>query len=438
MKIYFPNVKYYKIYNNFNMIYVNTKSNIFYSGINVNIGSVNENNNQSGIAHFFEHMIFKGTKSKNSSEILKNLDLLGTKYNASTSYENTEYYISGNVKDYKIILEILIDLFLNPEFPEKDIAKEINVVLEEFRMDYDNKSKQSINKLINMIYKDVDKKYSIPVIGIEKDIKNFTRNNLINFYNEKYLNADKVISIIGSIEENKIIDIIEKMFNTKVTSWDPTFIKLNSRLEIPFYNKKSNYSLNFINTPEIKQFYVYIGFRSTNLYSKWNLVANALENILTDGMSSRLFILLRNKLGLTYYQSSFNKTFTKHGFFCIHYGVQPEGLEISLKNVLEEIFNFSNLEISDDEIQKSKNMLENTILYNTETASDIGSYIIDSVINKINPSQIKKLDEKIKKIKKLNIKKLASKIFKKSNMFIVINCSKDLEFNKINKLINDI
>lgn len=438
MKIYFPNVKYYKIYNNFNMIYVNTKSNIFYSAINVNIGSVNENNNQSGIAHFFEHMIFKGTKSKNSSEILKKLDLLGTKYNASTSYENTEYYISGNVKDYEIILEILIDLFLNPEFPEKDIAKEINVVLEEFRMDYDNKSKQSINKLINMIYKDVDKKYSIPVIGIEKDIKNFTRDNLINFYNEKYLNADKVISIIGSIDENKIIDIVEKMFNTKVTSWDPTFIKLNSRLEIPFYNKKSNYSLNFINTPEIKQFNVYIGFRSTNMYSKWNLVANALENILVDGMSSRLFILLRNKLGLTYYQSSFNKTFTGHGFFCIYYGVQPEGLEISLKNVLEEIFNFSNLEISDDEIQKSKNMLENTILYNTETASDIGSYIIDSVINKKDPSQIKKLNEKIKKIKKLNIKKLASKIFKKSNMFIVINCSKDLEFNKINKLINDI
>ena len=104
MKIFFPKVKYYKITDNFKLIYVNTKSNIFYSAININIGSVNEENGELGLAHFFEHMIFKGTKTKTSDEILNLLDSLGTRYNASTSHYETEYYISGNVRDYKNIL----------------------------------------------------------------------------------------------------------------------------------------------------------------------------------------------------------------------------------------------------------------------------------------------------------------------------------------------
>jgi predicted Zn-dependent peptidase len=436
MKIYFPDVKYYKIHDNFKLIYVNTKSNIFYSSINVNIGSINENIDQLGLAHFFEHMIFKGTKNKTSDEILDRLDSLGAQYNASTSYEETEYYISGNVKDYKIILEILLDLFLNPAFPQKDIANEINVVLEEFRMNEDNKNRKSINKLTEMLYNEVDNKFSVPVIGLPSNIINFTRDNLINFYNEKYLNAEKIISIIGSVEENKIINIIEKMFNVKIKTWKPHFIKLNPKLEIQFYNKKSTYKLELIKTPEIKQYIVNIGFRSINMYSKWCIVSNLLENILTGGMTSRLFVLLRNKLGLTYYQSSFNKTFKPHGFFCINYGVQPEGLEISLTHVLKELFEFSKSEISDDEIQKAKNMLETSILFNTETATDIGSYIINLVINKQNPLYIKKLDEKIVKINKEHIKQLASKIFKKSNMFIVINGSNELSFDKINGLID--
>ena len=438
MQIFFPKVKYYNIYNNFKLIYVNTKSNIFYSSITVNIGSIHEEENELGLAHFFEHMIFKGTKNKNSDEILNLLDILGTSYNASTSYDETKYYISGNVKDYKNILEILLDLFLNPSFPEKDILNEINVVLEEFRMNEDNKNRKTINKLIEILYKDTDNKFSIPVIGLPSNIINFTRDNLINFYNKKYLNAEKVLSIIGSIEEDKIIDIIEKIFQVKVKHWNPNFVKLNPKLIIPFYNKNNKYKIELLKTPEIKQFIVYIGFRSINMYSKWCLVSDILENILTGGMTSRLFVLLRNKLGLTYYQSSFNKTFTSHGFFCVNYGVQPEGLEKSLINVLKELFNFKNSEISDNEFLKSKNMLETSILFNTETASDIGSYIIESVINKTDPLYIKKLDEKIKKIKKKHILELADKIFKKSNMFIVINGSNKISLDKINKLIDNI
>jgi len=439
MKIYFPKVKYYIINDKFKLIFINTESNIFSACITIDVGSINEQPNELGLAHFFEHMIFKGTINKTSDEILNQLDSIGAQYNASTSYDETKYYISGNKKDYKIILDILLDLFLNPIFPNKDIANEINVVLEEFRMNEDNKSKQTFIKLMELIYKDTDPKYSIPVIGLPNNIINFTRDNLIKFYKSNYLKGNKILSIIGSANEKEIINLICKNCNLDVKSikpWNPEFNNLNSKLEIEYYKNNINKKLEIINTPKLNQFIVTIAFRSINMYSKWSLVSELLEIILAGGMTSRLFILLRNKLGLTYYQSAFGKYFTSHGFFCINYGVQPEGLYKSLDSVLKEILFFKNIEITLDELDKSKNMLETSLLFNTETTTDIGSHIIDSVINKLDPKYIKEIHTKLNKITPKYITQFATKIFKKSNMFIVINGDEKINLDKINNIIN--
>ena len=287
---------------------------------------------------------------------------------------------------------------------------------------------------MNLIYKDSDPKYSIPVIGFESDIANLTRDNLIQFH-KKYIEGEKILSIIGSVEEDKILDLITKTFKTKPIKWKPKFIKSNSKLVIPFINNKFNFSqqIKIIISPEIKQTLVFIGFKSIGLYSKWNYVTDIVENILTGGMTSRLFVLLRNKLGLTYYQNSFNKTFTPHGFFCINYGVQPSGLKISVKHVLEEILGLAKSEITDEEISKAKNTLETSILFNLETATNIGSNIVNYVVSKLNPEEIKKLHKKINAVTKNHVKQFAKKVFTKSNMYIVINGKESESF--LNELL---
>lgn len=431
MKIYFPNVKYYKVSENFFMIYVNTKTNIFFTSINIDIGSIHEKPSQQGLAHFFEHMIFKGTTNFTSQDILLTLDSIGANYNASTSYEDTQYYISGKTSDYKIILTTLLDLFLNPAFPQEDIANEINVVLEELRMGQDNTNKLTLFKLMNLIYRDSEPKYSIPVIGFESDISNLTRDNLIEFH-KKYLQGTKVLSIIGSVEENKILDIVSETFNFKPIKWTPDFIKSDGKLVVPHLNLSSQLTqTQMIISPEIKQTLVFIGFKSIGLYSKWNYVTDVVENILTGGMTSRLFVLLRNKLGLTYYQNSFNKTFTPHGFFCVNYGVQPSGLETSLIHVLNSILGLANSEITDQEISKAKNTLETSILFSLETTTDIGSHIINYVIAKKDPNEIKKLHKKINSVTIKQVKQFAKKVFKKSNMFVVVNGSSPVDLVQI-------
>lgn len=438
MKIFFPKVRYYKIYDNFNIILVNTESNIFTASITIDIGSINEKYNELGLAHFYEHMIFKGTTNSSSIEISEKLDLLGTKYNASTGYNKTEYIISGNTKDYDIILNTLLDLFLNPIFPQQDIANELNVVLEEFRMYQDNKSRQTLYKLMELLYQDTDNKYSIPVIGKPEYISNLTRDNLLKFHTEKYLPANKILSIIGPIDDIKIINIIEKIFKTSVQKWHPKFINLDSKLLVPYYNKTGSYKLDIIKNPDINQFIVSIGFRSINNYSKWSLISYILEEILAGSITSRLFVLLRNKLGLTYYQNADSQTFPKHGYFYIGYGVQPDGLEISLKAVLKELFDFNKNTITDYELQKGKTIIETSLLFNIETNKDVGNYIISSVINKIDPNYLKKINSKINKITKKHIYQFVDKIFKKSNLFIVINGTDVINYDNIKQIIDDI
>ena len=426
--IIYPDVNYYFINDNFKLIYIKTNSNIFSANITINIGSVNENqeDQELGLAHFFEHMIFKSKKN------LQKIDFLGTRYNASTSYNKTNYYIDGNNKDYKDIINILLDLFLKPEFPDEDIKNEINVVLEEFKMNQDNKHKETFLKLMHLLYKDIDIKYSLPVIGTPDNIINFNRQNLINFYNKHYLTANKILSISSSINKDDIIQIISKIFNVQIKPWKPKFIKLNNKLEIPYYNKFNN-QLTLIKNPELKQFIVKIAFRSINMYSKWLIVSELLENILTGGMTSRLFVLLRNKLGLTYYQNTSSLEFKEHGFFSITYGVQPDGLEISLKNVLLELLNFKSC--TEEELQKTKNIYETSLLFNFETSTDIGNYIINSVINNINPNYLKYIYKLLNNISINEINNFAKKIFKKSNMFIIIN-GNNINYDDINNMIN--
>jgi len=437
MKIYFPNVKYYKIFDDFYMIYVNTKTNIFFSSITINIGSIHETISEKGLAHFFEHMIFKGTTNFTSEDILLTLDSIGANYNASTSYEKTEYYISGKTSDYSIILNTLLDLLLNPAFPEQDISNEINVVLEEYQMNEDNLNKSTMFKLLELIYLNTDQRYSVPVIGIESNIKNITHENLIKFHS-KYMKASKFLSIIGSINEKEIFKIINQVLKKNPTKWKPDIKSMESILNIPYIKTQSLNRYTIINSPQIKQTLVFIAFRSITNWSKWSYVSDIIQNILTGGMTSRLFVLLRNKLGLTYYQNSDNISFSYHGFFYITYGVQSQGLEISLSNVLKEILDFVNSDITQEEINKAKNILKTSILFNLQTPTDIGSYIIDYVISKKDHTQIKNLNKKIESVTLDHIKQFAKKVFIKSNLFIVINGPNKITNENLEHLVSEI
>jgi predicted Zn-dependent peptidase len=139
-------VKKYKLSNGIRLLLIPMLSNLFAAGIYIKSGSANETSNY-GIAHFLEHMTFKGTTSKTSHDINDLLESLGSLYNASTTAEYTNYYISGNPTDAEQLIELLLDLYKNPIYPQKDIEIEKRVVIEELRMSRDDSIKTLLNKI---------------------------------------------------------------------------------------------------------------------------------------------------------------------------------------------------------------------------------------------------------------------------------------------------
>jgi len=144
-------------------------------GIFIKAGSRHETEAY-GIAHFLEHMTFKGTIQRSSDKLMEELDSIGANYNAMTGHEFTLYYISGDPRDTMILLDIVIDLYLNPIYPDDDIKKEINVVLEELKMNEDNNNRKLSNLLFKNIFEGLDSTLSRPIIGFKETISKFNRD----------------------------------------------------------------------------------------------------------------------------------------------------------------------------------------------------------------------------------------------------------------------
>jgi predicted Zn-dependent peptidase len=190
-------------------------SNTISIGIFIKAGSRQEDKTF-GIAHFLEHMTFKGTTNITSEQLMLKLDMIGAQYNAMTGHEFTLYYISGNPTDIELILQIVIDLYLNPIFPETDIEKERNVVLEELRMNKDNNSRQLSHKIFNEIFKNAkDNLISLsrPVIGFKDTIEKLTRTDIIDYRNKHYKSSNCLLCISGNFNIDNTIKLVENNFN---------------------------------------------------------------------------------------------------------------------------------------------------------------------------------------------------------------------------------
>ena len=154
-------------------------------GIFIKAGS-NDETEAFGIAHFLEHMTFNGTKKRDYDSLMLQLDKIGCSYNAMTSNEFTLYYISGNPDDIELILDIIIDLYLNPTFPEESIKKERKVVIDELNLNKD-RSYRVLGEYINTyLYKGINDALARPVIGFKETISQINRQDILNFRNKFY------------------------------------------------------------------------------------------------------------------------------------------------------------------------------------------------------------------------------------------------------------
>ena len=309
-------------------------SNTLSIGLWLNVGSVNENNKQLGIAHMLEHMAFKGTKNRNAFDISKEIEDVGGDINAYTSKENTAYYVKLLPSNYELGIEILSDIFLNSTFPKEEIERERGVIISEIGQSNDMPDDKVFDKFYSLAYQ--NQSIGKPILGTKVSVGGFNKDDLKEFCNQNYNPSNLIIGISGKFDERKIINQIKKNFE---------FLKSGNKSTKPKYKWNSGFHSE---KKDLQQAHIVFGVEGLSNLDKQRLDLSALSIILGGGMSSKLFQEIREKKGLCYSIFSFQSQFLSSGIFGFYSACNPNDLENLLDTSLNEIKNLSkNITIND-------------------------------------------------------------------------------------------
>lgn len=382
----------------------------------VEAGSKYEEKKVNGISHFLEHMCFKGTtKRPKAIDISKELDSLGSQYNAFTAQEYTGYYAKSDAKHFSKIFDIVSDVYLNSTFPEPEMQKEKGVIIEEINMYEDMPNRHVQDLIMKLLYGDTPAGWNIA--GEKKNILNMKREDFVEYKKQHYLPEATVILVAGNVTEKQVLKEVNKIFK------DVKRGKKVGKVKVKEIQTKPQALVSFKKTD---QAHFVLGVRSFDLFNKNNAVLSVLGGILGGGMSSRLFQKLREEMGVGYYVRAYNDAYTDHGFFQISAGVDNKRIYEVVQAVLNEMNALKYETIGEEELEKVKEYLIGNMKLTLESSDDIANFYGGQELLK---RELKNAEDKAKEIRKVTaseIKKLANDIFKDQKLnFALIGPFKD-------------
>ena len=391
----------------------------------VETGSKYENKENNGISHFLEHMCFKGTSKRPSVfEISKELDTIGSQYNAFTSHEFTGYYAKSDYKNLDTILDVVSDMYLNPIFPEKEIEKEKGVIIEEINMYLDLPRIILSNEFLKLLYGDHPAGWSIT--GNKENIQKMKRTDFIDYRSKHYVASATTVIVSGKINEKDVFKKVTKAFKD-IGKW-----KKDDKEKVIETQKSPQVSVYYKDTD---QTHLMLGVRSFNTYNKYNTIIMVMDSVLSGGMSSRLFQKMRDEMGICYYVGADNDKFTDHGFLSVFAGVDSKRIKEAITTILDEMNKLKTILVKPEELNKAKQHLIGNLNLGLESSDSLAMYFGGQEVLR---EEIKKPEDIIKEIKAVTaeeIKFVAERIFKDEglNLAIVGKFKDDKEFKEILK-----
>ena len=334
----------------------------------IKTGSINETDANNGVAHFLEHLFFKGTKAHPTGDFDRILESKGAIVNAATSKDFTHYYITIPSEYFDTAMELHSDMLLNPQIPRKELEKERKVVLEEIAKDGNTPAKKVYDNLNTMMY--TKHPYKRKVIGTSDIIGTIRREEILDYFNNYYAPSNMVTLVVGDVEPEKAIAKIQQSFNQEFKKPIKNTFKKESQLQEQ--KRKIEYS-------DTQSGYLMIGFRGANICDNDTFALDVLSQILGGGKSSRLYRDIKEQKGLAFSITASNGSFRDDGIFYVTANFTPASLEKLEKAIFEEISNIQKYGITEEELQRAKNMIVQDTYYARESTSNISSelgYII--------------------------------------------------------------
>ena len=374
------------------------------------VGSRHEPPGFHGIAHFIEHMLFKGTTKYNSTEISQLITKNGGKINAFTSNEHTGYYIIIDKNKLEIACELLSDMIYNPCLTA--IETEKTIIIAENKMRDSSPSHRAMEETMKSVFTGSGLEHSIG--GSTTQIKNFNLKKILTFMQQYYCNQNMIISISGNVP-NKCRSIISKYFSNK----------LHFNMNLP----QLKYKLKLQHNPRIKRIkmptehsFIYMSFPTYGIRDKRISIVDCIGTIFAGNMNSRLFLQLREKCGLVYSVRYSTNFFYNEGLFTIYCSTAHSNVAKCIKIIKSVITNTINNNIDTDELNDAKNYMIGDINQIIEDTKKTALYYACQLIN---TGKIQNINREINIINKINIKDInivMKELFNWNHMSLIIIC----------------
>ena len=382
---------------------------VAHCGLIVNTGSRDETESEHGIAHFIEHVLFKGTKKRKAYHILSRLEDVGGELNAYTTKEETAIHASFLKEDYERAIELISDITFNSVFPEKEIEKEKDVVIEEINSYLDSPAELIFDDFEELIFS--NQPIGRNILGTPDSVKLFSQKTISDFISNNYDTRQMVFCSVGNISDEKILKLFTAHFGHIVTN------SRESRINKTWLYKPSSLTKK----KDTFQNHCIMGNLAYDLKDKRRMGMFLLNNILGgQGLNSRLNLSLREKNGLAYNVESSYNPYNDTGIFSIYFGTDRQYLNKSIAIAMEELKKLRTSKLGSIQLSKAKNQIKGYLVRGYENHESLMLSLGKSllVFNKIET--IEEICKKIDSVTASELLETANDIFEPAKMSTLI------------------
>jgi len=372
-------------------------------GVWLTRGSRDETADKSGIAHFVEHMLFKGTGTRSAEDIAQQIDSIGGQLDAFTAKEYASYYIKVLDEHLPLAIDILSDIVRNPAFGPEDLEREKKVVVEEIKMVEDTP-----DDLVHEIFTQgfwENHPLGRPILGTRETVESFSSELLRDYHRRTYNPRNLIVSAVGNLEHDRVRELVEAKFGSLAPVDAPTTD------EIPRVVPKT-----VIRNKELEQSHVCVGVSSYPQNHDDRYSSYVLNTLLGGSMSSRLFQNVREKRGLAYAVFSGLSAYRDAGSFTIYAGCSNEAVGEVIDLVVDELKTVKNSPVPDAELQRSKDHLKGSLMLSLENTASRMSHLARQEIYFDRQFGLDETLQGIEKVTAAEVQRVANDLFKNGSL----------------------
>jgi predicted Zn-dependent peptidase len=372
-------------------------------GVWLTRGSRHENAERGGIAHFVEHMLFKGTNTRSAEDIAQAIDSIGGQLDAFTAKEYASYYIKVLDEHLPLALDILADIVRNPAFNSEDIEREKKVVVEEIKMVEDTPD-DLVHEIFTQAFWE-DHPLGRPILGTRETVESFTQRGLRDYFRNAYTPRNLIVSAVGNLEHQHLRDLVEERFGDLasvgevVSEEAPTVVP-----KIQIRNK------------ELEQSHVCLGASSYPQDHDDRYSSYVLNTLLGGSMSSRLFQNVREKRGLAYAVFSGLAAYRDAGSFTVYAGCSNDVVGEVIDLVVEELRTIKQTPVPVAELQRAKDHLKGSLMLSLENTASRMSHLARQEIYFDRQFGLDETLQGVERVTTEDIQRVAADLFKNGSL----------------------